>query len=160
MRKKVYYRYIKKDTNNDFLYEFCGISMEDLSYYLYLIGIEKKDIYLYRDIPNYRNMTSKKFCECIRRKNLFTYNKGFSSIKTANDALFLLKNNNSKIFQQSLDDLLLSKEFDDFVLFAYAHDHDWKLYLYIDNELLANCFINYIKRKTNLIFSVSDFDYN
>lgn len=160
MRKKVYYRYVKNDLNNNFLYEFCGISMEDLCYYLYLIGVEKKDIYLYRDIPNYRNMTSKRFCECIRRKKLFTYNKSFSNLKTANDALFLLKNSNSKIFQQNLDEILLNKNFDDFILFAYAHDHDWNLYLYMDNELLANYFINYIKRKTDLIYTESDFDYN
>lgn len=157
MRKEIFYRTLKTNNTNMNLYEFCGLAIEDLCYYLYEIGIEKKDIYLYRDIANNRDGTSKKFNEIQRRKRLFIYNK--NNLKTANDAMFVSHNPNSEIMNYGLNDIFSKEDFCDVNLFAYAHDHTWKLLLYVKDERFVNLLINYLKRKVKITKNEEDSTY-
>ena len=151
MRRKIFYRLLDKTNNNLYKYQFYGVSAEDLALYLYKLGIEKENIYQYRDIANH-----KKFNKCKRRKQIFKYNYNISTIKHGNDVMFITNDNNSKIFNLSIVDIFDSEEFYDVKLFAYFHDYDWQLILFVDNELFVKYFVNYLKRKTLVTLTEED----
>ena len=155
MRKKVFYRLLDKTNNNLYKYQFYGVSAEDLALYLYNLGVEKENIYQYRDVANY-----KRFNKCKRRKQIFKYNYNISSIKYGNDVMFITNDKNSKIFDLSINDIFDNEEFYDVKLFGYFHDYDWQLILYIDNELFVQYFVNYLKRKTEVTLSNNPEDYS
>lgn len=67
--------------------------------------------------------------------------------------MFITSDNNSNFFDLCINDVFDKEEFYDVKLFAYSHDHDWRLVLYVDNELLIKYFVNYLNRKTEVILT-------
>ncbi len=52
MRKKVFYRFLKKEQNK-YQIEIKGVSLKDIQDYLIELGISKKNIWMSFDIPQF-----------------------------------------------------------------------------------------------------------
>lgn len=142
MRETILFKVMDK---NLLKVKFSGISFLDIQTFLKTIKINKKNIWIFQEIPFYNEKYS-----LNQLQSFHLARKRVNSFYTGNDCLLVLCNDNHNVLNYSCQEILYENKFtnkNDVLFHAWFYDIDWLADLVFNDSILFDRLIDYLKNK-------------